>query len=68
MQMKVLTIKKILTNAIADCAEANRFSDKIAGQLLAYRTELEIYCPDDTKQISISETIVNLLTKCNELK
>ena len=68
MKMKVSLICQILTDSILICADANRFNDGIAGQLLAYRTELEVFYPNQSVEISLSETIVNLVAKAMEVK
>ena len=66
--MKVSTVKQILTEALLIVMSNETVNEQIAGQILAYKTELEIYYPDDTKQISLPETICNLLAIANRLK
>lgn len=68
MKMKVSLIKQILTDSLTLVTSHSHINEKLAGQILAYRTELEVYYKDDGELISLPETIVNLLVKCNELK
>lgn len=68
MNIPVGLVKQILTDAITLVTSHSHINEKLAGQILAYRTELEVYYRDDKELISLPETIVNLLTKSNELK
>lgn len=68
MNIPVGLVKQILTDAITLVTSHSHINEKLAGQILAYRTELEVYYKDDKELISVPETIVNLLTKSNELK
>lgn len=68
MNIPVGLVKQILTDALTLVTSHSHINEKLAGQILAYRTELEVYYKDDKELISVPETIVNLLTKSNELK
>lgn len=54
-------IIKMLDEAILDAADS-RAPERVSGELLAYKTHLEIHYKDADK-ISMPETIVNLLTR-----
>lgn len=67
--VKVSKLIEILNDALHSCATSNRFEEGIAGQILAYKTELEVFYPNpDKSYVSLSETIVNLLAKANDIK
>lgn len=70
MKVSIKQLINILQDAIALCVEPDMDNSRehLAGQILAYKTYLEVFYPDQTTQVSISQEIVNMLAKANDVK
>jgi len=66
--ISVAHVRGMLNDAIEICCSNERYNEKIAGQLLAYKTEVERYHQDPFEQIELAEIIYNLLAIYDDTK